>query len=103
MFVEWGHLPLYNKPRIHLIYYVKRISDKIEANNDFEKLLATGFTTMLAIQVFVNIGGVIKLIPLTGITLPFISRGGFSFLISFIIIGFLMGLSHRNGKRAIQS
>jgi len=71
----------------------------IEAANDFEKLLAVGFTTILAIQVLVNIGGVIKLIPLTGITLPFISRGGFSFLITFIIIGFLMGLSHRNGQR----
>ena len=71
----------------------------LESNNDFEKLLATGFTTMIAVQVFVNIGGVIKLIPLTGITLPFISRGGFSFLISMLIVGFLMGLSHRNGKR----
>lgn len=71
----------------------------IETDNDFEKLLAAGFSTMLAIQVFVNIGGVIKLIPLTGITLPFISRGGFSFLISMIMVGFLMGLSHRNGKR----
>ncbi|MFQ6113646.1 MAG: FtsW/RodA/SpoVE family cell cycle protein [bacterium] len=71
----------------------------VESEDDFEKLLAIGFTTMLAIQVFVNIGGVIKLIPLTGITLPFISRGGFSFLISFIIVGFLMGLSHRNGQR----
>jgi len=53
----------------------------------------------LTIQVFVNIGGVIKLIPLTGITLPFISRGGFSFIITFFIVGLLMGLSHRNGKR----
>lgn len=75
----------------------------VESDNDFEKLLAAGFTTMLAIQVFVNIGGVIKLIPLTGITLPFISRGGFSFLISMIIIGFLMGLSHRNGQRMLSA
>ncbi len=71
----------------------------IHSETDLERLLALGFTTMLAIQVFVNIGGVVKLIPLTGITLPFISRGGFSFLISCIIIGFLMGLSHRNGVR----
>jgi cell division protein FtsW (lipid II flippase) len=71
----------------------------VESKDDFEKLLAAGFTTLLTIQVFVNIGGVIKLIPLTGITLPFISRGGFSFIITFVIIGFLMGLSHRNGKR----
>ncbi|MCG8603476.1 FtsW/RodA/SpoVE family cell cycle protein, partial [bacterium] len=72
----------------------------VESDNDFERLLAVGFTAILAIQVFVNIGGVIKLIPLTGITLPFISRGGFSLLISFVIVGFLMGLSHRNGMRA---
>ncbi len=75
----------------------------LESHSDFEKLLATGFTTMLAVQVFVNIGGVIKLIPLTGITLPFISRGGFSFLISMLIVGFLMGLSNRNGKRAVDA
>ena len=75
----------------------------LESHSDFEKLLATGFTTMLAVQVFVNIGGVIKLIPLTGITLPFISRGGFSFLVSMLIVGFLMGLSHRNGKRAVEA
>lgn len=75
----------------------------LESHSDFEKLLATGFTTMIAVQVFVNIGGVIKLIPLTGITLPFISRGGFSFLISMLIVGFLMGLSNRNGKRAVDA
>ncbi|OQX94678.1 hypothetical protein B6I21_09205 [candidate division KSB1 bacterium 4572_119] len=83
----------------YLVLFLLGMRIVAETDNDFEKLLAVGFTTMLAIQVFVNIGGVIKLIPLTGITLPFISRGGFSFLISFIIIGFLMGLSHRNGKR----
>jgi cell division protein FtsW (lipid II flippase) len=84
-----------------LFYLGMRVA--VQADDDFEKLLATGFSTILAIQVFVNIGGVIKLIPLTGITLPFISRGGFSFLISFIIIGFLMGISHRNGKRVLNS
>lgn len=84
---------------LYFILFLVGMRIAVEADNDFEKLLAMGFTAMLAIQVFVNIGGVIKLIPLTGITLPFISRGGFSFLISFVIIGFLMGLSHRNGKR----
>ncbi len=72
----------------------------VEADDDFSRLLAAGFSSILAIQVFVNIGGVIKLIPLTGITLPFISRGGFSFIISFVIVGLLMGLSHRNGLRS---
>ncbi len=87
----------------YLVLFFLGIRIVVETDNDFEKLLAMGFTTMLAIQVFVNIGGVIKLIPMTGITLPFISRGGFSFIISYLIIGFLMGLSHRNGQRNLDS
>ncbi len=87
---------------LYLLLFFLGIRVALRAKNDFEKLLATGFAAMIAIQVFVNIGGVIKLIPLTGITLPFISRGGFSFLISFLIVGFLMGLSHRNGLREMQ-
>lgn len=85
----------------YFVLFLAGVRIAVETDNDFEKLLAIGFTTILAIQVFVNIGGVIKLIPLTGITLPFISRGGFSFLISFIIVGFLMGLSHRNGRKTV--
>lgn len=85
---------------LYLLLFFLGMRVVVDSRNDFEKLLAVGFTSMLAIQVFVNVGGVIKLIPLTGITLPFISRGGFSFLISLIIVGFLMGLSHRNGQRA---
>ncbi|MCH9008819.1 FtsW/RodA/SpoVE family cell cycle protein, partial [candidate division KSB1 bacterium] len=86
---------------LYLVLFLLGMRVVVQAETSFEKLLATGFTAMLAIQVFVNIGGVIKLIPLTGITLPFISRGGFSFLISFILVGFLMGLSHRNGMKEI--
>jgi cell division protein FtsW (lipid II flippase) len=83
----------------YIVLFLLGIRIAVESDDDFERLLAVGFTSMLAIQVFVNVGGVVKLIPLTGITLPFISRGGFSFLISFIIVGFLMGLSHRNGRK----
>ncbi|MFQ5649886.1 MAG: FtsW/RodA/SpoVE family cell cycle protein [bacterium] len=83
---------------LYILLFLLGMRVAVESETDFEKLLATGFSTILAIQVFVNIGGVIKLIPLTGITLPLISRGGFSFLISLIIIGFIMGLSHRNGQ-----
>lgn len=84
---------------LYLQLFVSGMAISVEAETEFEKLLAVGFSCMIAIQVFVNIGGVIKLIPLTGITLPFISRGGFSFLISMVMVGFLMGLSHRTGLR----
>ncbi len=62
----------------------------------FHALLATGCAAMLAMQVFVIIGGNIKLIPLTGITLPFISYGGTSLVSSLCIIGIMQGVAARN-------
>ncbi len=59
----------------------------------FEQLLAIGLTTILAVQTLVIIGGNLRLIPLTGITMPFISYGGSSVLINFLIIGLLMRIS----------
>lgn len=59
----------------------------------FQQLLAIGLTTILAVQTFVIIGGNLRLIPLTGITLPFISYGGSSIIINFLIIGLLMRIS----------
>lgn len=62
----------------------------------FHALLATGCAAMIALQVFVIIGGNIKLIPLTGITLPFISYGGTSLVSSLCIIGLMQGVAARN-------
>jgi cell division protein FtsW (lipid II flippase) len=59
----------------------------------FEQLLAVGLTTIIAVQTIIIIGGNLRLIPLTGITLPFISYGGSSVLINFLIIGLLMRIS----------
>ena len=59
----------------------------------FNKVLGLGITTMLGLQTFIIIGGVIKLIPLTGITLPYISYGGSSLISSFIILGILQAIS----------
>ncbi len=59
----------------------------------FEQLMAVGLTTILAVQSFIIIGGNLRLIPLTGITLPFISYGGSSVLINFLMIGLLLRIS----------
>ena len=59
----------------------------------FEQLLAVGLTTILAVQALIIIGGNIRIIPLTGITLPFISYGGSSVLVNFIIVGLLLRVS----------
>ena len=61
----------------------------------FEKILALGITVVFGLQTFIIIGGVIKLIPLTGITLPFVSYGGSSLLTGFILLGVLQAISKR--------
>lgn len=70
------------------------------ARDDFSGLLATGLTASLGLQTLIIIGGNTKLIPLTGITLPFVSYGGSSILASFVMIGLLLSISHRSNTDA---
>lgn len=65
------------------------------AHEDFGALLAVGLMTSLGLQALIIIGGNTKLIPLTGITLPFVSYGGSSIVASFLMIGLLLAISHR--------
>jgi cell division protein FtsW (lipid II flippase) len=67
------------------------------ARDDLGALLAVGLTASLGLQTLIIIGGNTKLIPLTGITLPFVSYGGSSVVASFIMIGLLLAISHRSG------
>ncbi|HKQ79894.1 MAG TPA: FtsW/RodA/SpoVE family cell cycle protein [Blastocatellia bacterium] len=70
----------------------------IEARDMYTKLIAGGITAFLGFQAIVNIGGVIRMLPMTGITLPFVSHGGWSLLTSFFMLGMLMAISHRNNS-----
>ena len=65
----------------------------LRARDAFGRYLAAGLTTILAVQSLIIIGGTVRLIPLTGITLPFISAGGSSLLTNFIVIGLLLRIS----------
>jgi cell division protein FtsW (lipid II flippase) len=71
------------------------------ADDGFSKLLAAGLTFSFALQTFIIVGGILRLIPLTGITLPFVSYGGSSVVANFVLLGGLMLVSNRaNSERA---
>lgn len=72
----------------------------ILARDDFSTMLAAGLTAGLVLQSLIIIGGNLKVVPLTGITLPFVSYGGSSLLASFVVVGLLLSISHRSAVAA---
>ena len=71
----------------------------ITADRPFDKLLAVGLTTLLGFQAFIIMAGVIRVLPLTGVTLPFVSYGGSSLLANWVLLALLLRISHDSARR----
>jgi cell division protein FtsW (lipid II flippase) len=97
-----GELGLIGGGAVVLIYALiaeRGFKTAILAEDGFSKLLATGLTAILALQAFVIIGGVTRVIPLTGVTLPFISYGGSSIIANFVLLALLLLISDKSRRR----
>jgi len=78
---------------LFLVFAFRGLRIAALARDPFERLMAVGLTSTLAIQALVIVGGNLRLMPLTGVTLPFMSYGGSSLLANFVIIGLLLRIS----------
>ncbi len=80
---------------VYLLIVWRGFKVALVAHDSFSKLLAVGLSTVFALQIFVIVGGVTKLIPLTGVTLPFVSSGGSSIVANFVLLALLLLVSDR--------
>ena len=84
----------------YLLFIWRGFKIALLARDSFSKLMSAGLTAMFALQVFVIVGGVTRVIPLTGVTLPFISYGGSSIVANFVLLALLLLVSDRARRPA---
>lgn len=79
-----------------LMYYIYRVS--ASAPDRYGRLMSGGILAYFALQIVINLGGMVGLLPLTGVPLPFISYGGSNLLVSFALIGILINIARKTKK-----
>ena len=82
----------------YLLFIYRGFKTAALARDSFSTLLAVGLSTVFGLQVFVIVGGVTRVIPLTGVTLPFISYGGASIVANFVLLALLLLVSDRSRR-----
>ena len=84
---------------VYMVFALRGFRIALTAEDGFSKLLAVGLTFAFVLQTFIIVGGVVRIIPLTGITLPFVSYGGSSIVANFVVLAGLLLVSSRAQSR----
>jgi len=87
---------------VYMIFVLRGMRIALLAQDGFSKLAAAGLTFGFALQTFIIVGGILRLIPLTGITLPFVSYGGSSVVANFLLLAGLLLISNRANREALR-
>ena len=90
---HWGLFGAAGLLLVALLFVARGFKTAMVAGDGFSKLLAAGLSSVFALQVFVIVGGVTKVIPLTGVTLPFVSYGGSSIVANMMLLALLLIVS----------
>ncbi|MBN2879209.1 MAG: FtsW/RodA/SpoVE family cell cycle protein [Clostridia bacterium] len=86
----------------YVIIAYEGIKIALKQNDSFYALIAFGSTALLSVQTFIILGGILRIMPLTGITLPFVSYGGSSIIISFVLAGIILSVGSKNSAEELK-
>jgi peptidoglycan glycosyltransferase len=84
----------------YLLFIGAGLRTAVQADHSFDKLLATGLTALLGFQAFVILAGVTRLLPLTGVVLPFVAYGGSALVANYVLLALLIRISDGNSRAA---
>ncbi len=90
---ELGLVGVFAILALYMVFVSRGIRIGVAGQDDFGKLLATGLSFTIALQIFIIVGGVTRLIPLTGLTTPFLTAGGSSLISNWLIVAILLRIS----------
>jgi cell division protein FtsW (lipid II flippase) len=95
---ELGLIGMFGILALYLLFVSRGLRIGFNHPDDFSKLLATGLSFVIALQCFIVIGGVTRVVPLTGLTTPLLAAGGSSLIANWIIVGVLLRISDSIGS-----
>jgi cell division protein FtsW (lipid II flippase) len=98
---ELGLVGVFAVLSVYLLITYRGLRIAMAHRDDFSRLLAAGLSFVIALQVFIVVGGVLRVVPLTGLTTPFLAAGGSSLLANWILIAILLRISDSTNRQVL--